>query len=180
VVTNSPPQLSGSVTTITYTENGPPLPIQPTAQIVDPDNVILESASVSILSNFRSGEDQLIFTPVSGITGLYNTSTGVLSFNGNASLGSYQSILQAVSYVNSSENPDPSARLLEYSVFDGLDFSNLLDRGITIVPVDDPPVLAGSPDQIQYTTGNLVIDNSIGVSDVDNTQITGGDNFHQQ
>ena len=173
VVTNSPPQLNGSVSAITYTENSPPLPIQPTAQIVDPDNIILESASVSILSNFRSGEDQLIFTPVSGITGLYNTSTGVLSFNGNASLGSYQSILQTVSYVNSSENPDPSARLLEYRVFDGLDFSNLLDRGIAIVPVDDPPVLTGSPDQIQYTTGNLVIDNSIGVSDVDNTQITG-------
>ncbi len=173
VVINAPPQLAGSVITSSYTENAGPLPVQPGLLIVDPDNVNLATATVSILSNFKPDQDQLVVTPIAGIAALYDNATGVLSLTGSASLSSYQTLLRSLSYINTSENPDPSTRVIQLKVFDGLDFSNLLNRSVAVVPVNDPPVVTGSPVQIQYTTGNLVIDNAVVVSDVDNTLITG-------
>ncbi len=173
VVTNVPPQLTGITTTLSYTENGVPLPIQPSLGIIDPDNAVLTSATVSIVSNFRSDQDALSFTAAAGITGSFNNSTGVLSLSGKASLAAYQSTLRSISYSNSSENPDPATRLIRFSVFDGLDNSNLLDRPLAVVPVNDPPVVTGSQAQIQYSIGNLVVDNTINIADVDNTLITG-------
>ncbi len=174
VVVNVPPQLNGITTAITYTENDLPLAVQPTALIVDPDNVVLEGATVSIVSNFQSGQDQLTFAGQPGIVGLYNPANGILTFQGNASLDSYQTVLRSVSYSNTSDNPISLSRVLRFQLFDGLDFSNQLNRTVNVIAVNDPPVLTGSPAQIQYTLGNLVLDNTIGVSDLDNLQIVSG------
>ncbi len=174
VVVNVPPQLNGITTAITYTENDLPLAVQPNALIVDPDNVVLEGATVSIVSNFQSGQDQLTFAGQPGIVGLYNPANGILTFQGNASLASYQTVLRSVSYSNTSDNPNSVSRVLRFQLFDGLDFSNQLNRTVNVIAVNDPPTVTGSPAQIQYTLGNLVLDNTILVSDLDNLQITGG------
>ncbi len=174
VVVNVPPSISGNTTATSYTENNAPLLLQPTLTISDPDNLVLESATVSITTNFQPGEDGLSFTPTSGITGTYNPATGVLNLQGTASLSVYQTLLRSVVYSNSSDNPAVILRTIRFRVFDGLDPSNLLDRAVAVVPVNDPPVVEGSPNQIQYTTGSLVLDNTVTVSDLDNTLITGG------
>lgn len=173
VVVNVPPQINGTTVATSYTENGAPLTIQPSLQVIDPDNLVLESATVTILTNFQAGQDQLSFAPVPGITGTYNVTTGILSFVGSASLASYQTILRSVAYSNSSDNPSALSRTIRMQVFDGLDVSNTVDRALAVLPVNDPPIVIGSAAQIQYTTGSLILDNTIGVTDLDNTQITG-------
>lgn len=174
VVVNVPPAISGSTTSITYVENAVPVTIQPALTIVDPDNTVLESATVSIVANFQTSEDRLSFTATPGITGTFNTGTGVLTLQGTASLAAYQDILRSVSYANLSDNPNSAVRTIRFSVFDGLDPSNLLDRPVAVTLVNDPPVISGSPAQIQYTTGSLVIDNTLTITDLDNVTITGG------
>ncbi len=174
VVVNVPPAISGITAVIAYSENDPPLIIQPGFTIVDPDNTVLEGATVSIVTNYQSGQDLLQYSAVPGITGLFNPATGVLSFSGTASLAAYQLTLRGVAYTNSSENPSALARTIRFVVDDGLDLSNVLDLTVNVVPVNDPPVITGSLAQIQYTTGNLVLDNTIAVTDLDNTLITGG------
>lgn len=174
VVVNVPPAISGTTSATVYVENAAPLAIQPALTIVDPDNSVLEGATVSIVANFQASEDRLTFTATPGITGTYNTGTGVLTLVGTATLAAYQNLLRSVSYSNLSDNPNSVTRTIRFSVFDGLDPSNLLDRPVAVTPVNDPPVISGSPTQIQYTTGNLVIDNTLTVTDLDNLTITGG------
>lgn len=174
VVVNVPPVIAGITTATSYPENGAPLPVQPSLTLTDPDNTELEGATVTITSNLQAAEDVLSFTAVPGISGAYSAATGVLSFTGTASLTSYQTLLRSVSYVNSSDNPASTARVIRYRVFDGLDLSNSLDRQLNVVPVNDPPVVSGSANQIQYTTGSLVLDNTLSITDLDNVLITGG------
>lgn len=174
VVVNVPPTLTGVITAATYTENDPALPLQPSLVITDPDNLVLEGATVSITSNFQSGQDLLLFAPTAGITGVFNSTTGVLTFTGTATLAAYQTLLRSVSYQNTSDNPSGLTRMIQVQVFDGLDPSNALNRSINVVPVNDPPVVSGSPAQVQYTSGSLVLDNTLTVSDADNLVITGG------
>jgi len=174
VVVNVPPVISGVTTATTYVENAVPLLIQPGLTIVDPDNTVLESATVSIIANFQTGEDRLSFTAAPGITGTYNIGTGVLSLVGTATLAAYQNLLRTVAYSNISDNPIAAARTIRFNVFDGLDPSNSLNRPVAVTPVNDPPIVTGSQAQIQYTTGNLLIDNTLTVTDLDNLTITGG------
>ncbi len=174
VVVNVPPVISGSTSAIAYSENDPPLIIQPGLTITDPDNTVLEGATVSIVANYQSGQDLLQFSAVPGISGLFNPATGVLSFSGTASLAAYQLALRGVTYTNTSENPSALTRTVRMVVDDGLDPSNFLNRALNVTPVNDPPVISGSLAQIQYTTGNLVLDNTLTVTDLDNTLITGG------
>ncbi len=174
VVVNVPPAIAGSTALMTYTENNAPVAIQPGLVISDPDNTVLENARVSILTNFQVTEDALSFTPLPGITGLYNSSTGVLNLQGTATLAAYQTVLRSVIYSNSSEDPNPAVRTVRFQVFDGLDPSNLLNRQLGVAPVNDPPVITGDPSQVQYTTGTLVLDNTLLVTDVDDLLITGG------
>jgi gliding motility-associated-like protein len=174
VVVNVPPVISGNTADDSYTENDPPLILQPALTIIDPDDTVFEAATVSISANYQSGQDLLQFSAVPGINGSFNPATGILSLTGTASLAAYHLALRGVTYTNSSDNPSALARTVSFVVDDGLDLSNILIRTLNVIPVNDPPVITGSSAQIQYTTGNLVLDNTLAVTDLDNTLITGG------
>jgi len=117
----------------------------------------------------------LNFTPVTGITGLFDTATGVLSFTGGAPLADYQTIIESVSYTNTSENPSATQRGITIVLNDGTAGSNAEVSTIAVVPVNDPPVVTGTSADLSYRalTTPVVIDNQISVSDVDDTDISG-------
>lgn len=75
---------------------GTTVTIDPLLTLADADNDSIVFAQVSI-SSFIAGQEILEFTPVSGITGSFNASTGVLTFSGKAPLASYQTLLRSVS-----------------------------------------------------------------------------------
>jgi len=98
---NDAPTLSGTeANPASYTENDAPLVITGSTVVNDLDDTNIESASVVISNNFANGEDVLGFTSQSGITGTYDSTTGVLSLIGAATLADYQSALNSITYAN--------------------------------------------------------------------------------
>ena len=98
--------------------------------VSDIDNTVIQGATISITGNFASGEDQLQFIDQAGITGIFDSSTGILILSGTSDVANYQAALQSVTYSNTSDDPSPLTRTLEFSVNDGLADSNLLQRNI--------------------------------------------------
>ncbi|TMH66875.1 MAG: hypothetical protein E6H57_12860, partial [Betaproteobacteria bacterium] len=91
--------------TLNYTENGAASAINAALTVADLDNPTLPSATVSITSNFSSGQDVLSFTNVpatmGNIAGAYNAATGVMtltSAGGTATLAQWQAAFRAVQY----------------------------------------------------------------------------------
>ena len=82
--------------------------------VTDPDSASLAGATVSIVGNYASG-DVLIFADQNDITGSY--SNGVLMLTGNASVASYQSALQSITFA--STNNSTATRTVSYVVNDG-------------------------------------------------------------
>jgi hypothetical protein len=171
---NDPPVLSNIGTSpITYVENALPLAITSTIEVTDVDNDNMASATVSITSNYQSGQDVLEFTNQLGITGSWNATTGVLTLSGSSSKANYQTALRSVTYKNTSENPSTLVRTVSFRVNDGQsanNLSNILTIDINVIPVNDPPVLANiESTALTYTEGDLlkVITATITVTDVD-------------
>jgi len=73
-----------------FVENGAPLGVTDNLILTDVDHTNIESATISISGNYAAGQDELLFTNQSGITGNYNPGTGVLTLNGAASVADYQ------------------------------------------------------------------------------------------
>ena len=114
----------------TYTENDLPLTITSAITPSDLDDTLIQSASVTIGSNFAPGQDNLLFTDQSGIVGVYNPFTGILQLTGSASIADYEAALRSVTYENISDDPSDLTRTLVFVVNDGNVDSNQISREI--------------------------------------------------
>jgi len=133
---------------VNYTENEPAVIVTNALSLSDVDDTQIESALVVITGNFNSGEDQLIFTDTSNISGSYNAATGILSLTGSATAAQYEAALQTISYQATGENLSTLQRTVSFTVNDGDANSNTASRDINITAVNDAPVLSsieGSP-----------------------------------
>ena len=136
---NDAPVLSAIETApASYTENDAPLAITSSAAVSDVDDNNIESAVVSISSNF-SADDVLNFTDQSGITGNYDSVNGTLTLTGSASLVDYQAALQSITYVNTSDDPSDLTRTVSFLINDGDVDSNIVSRDIDFTAVNDAP-----------------------------------------
>ena len=106
--------------------------------------------------------------------------TGTVTFtppSGEIATADAEALLNAIQYENLSDNPDTTDRTLDVTVDDGDVASNIATATITVVPVNDPPVLdldddtnglddadyatiytPGTPVGIAETAGSLVSD----------------------
>ena len=125
-----------------YTEGDPAVSITGNLSLDDLDDVNIESAVVSISNNYAAGEDELIFTDQSGITGSFNAGTGTLTLTGSASVADYQAALTTITYNNTSDNPSTLTRTVSFEINDGDLNSNILSRDIELVAANDAPVLS--------------------------------------
>ena len=82
-VNDAPVLATGS--TLNYTENGAATAINTVVAVSDVDNTALSTGTVSITTNFVTGQDVLAFTNVpatmGNIAGSYNATTGVMSLS---------------------------------------------------------------------------------------------------
>jgi len=117
VTVSSPPVISYVGTTISYQSGTAPVSIAPDLTLIAEDSTI-SSATISITSGFLGGEDTLSFTNQNGITGSYNSSTGVLALSGNASIDDYQTALQSVAFSTSDTSASPALRIVSFQVTD--------------------------------------------------------------
>jgi gliding motility-associated-like protein len=125
--------------TLSFTENAEPLTITQSLAMTDVDNTNLQNATISI-DGFVAGEDVLTFTPIEGITDVWNNSTGILTFSGSAPLANYTTLLQSIQYQNITDNPTTTLRQIQFTVSDGSMPSNVVSRSIAITAINDVPV----------------------------------------
>ncbi|MCU0444436.1 MAG: T9SS type A sorting domain-containing protein [Microscillaceae bacterium] len=164
---------------VTYTENAPATAISATGlTITDADSPNLTQATIQFASGYQNGQDVLaLVLPQAGITtATFVAATGVLTLTGNGTLAQWTNALRAVTYVNTSDNPNTATRVVSFQVSDGSNLSNTVTRNITITSVNDAPILASTSvsGTLNYTEGSgAVVLNSEGftIGDADNTTI---------
>ena len=159
-----------------YVENGSPVAIDSGLTLSDADSTQLTGATVAITSGFVAGQDVLGFANQSGITGSYNTGTGVLTLSGSASVAQYQAALRSVTYANSSDAPATAPRSIGFSASDAWVSSTVATRSVTVTAVNDAPVLGFVSGSASYTEGSgaVVLAPSATVNDVDSADFAGG------
>ncbi|MBN1159570.1 MAG: cadherin-like domain-containing protein [Bacteroidales bacterium] len=172
---NDPPELADiESTTLTYTEGSGPVSVTGTITVSDPDDVNLESATITISANYQSEEDVLSFSAADGIT-QQSYAGGVLTLTGSSSKANYEKALRNVKYENTSDTPNTSSRMITFRVNDGNTNSNPQQRAISINAVNNPPVLSEPVSATVSYTENadpVQITNSITVSDADNVNLS--------
>ncbi|MCP3415870.1 MULTISPECIES: cadherin domain-containing protein [Bradyrhizobium] len=138
---NDPPVTTAGGT-LNYTENQAATVIDASVNVTDVDSANLTGATVQITGGFAAGQDVLGFVNQSGITGSYNSGTGVLTLTGSASVANYKAALDSITYFNSSDNPSGADRTVSFTVNDGTDSSNTSTSTIHVTPVNDAPVVS--------------------------------------
>ena len=96
----------------------------------DGDDTMIDSARVEIFTNYISGEDELSFTSVYGITSTWYSGIGLLVLTGTKTLAQYQVALRSVTYENLQPTPQLATRVVKFSVSDGDTYSDSLTRAI--------------------------------------------------
>ena len=109
---------------VTYTEDDSPVLVAPDLTITGTVDDPIDGATVTIGSGFVSAEDTLGISGSlpAGLSASYNAATGVLTISGSGSTADYQDALRQVTYVNSSQNPDPTPRSVTISLGTALAF----------------------------------------------------------
>ncbi|MHC1945960.1 cadherin domain-containing protein [Bradyrhizobium sp. UFLA06-06] len=138
---NDPPVTTAGGT-LNYTENQAATVIDASVNVTDVDSANLTGATVQITGGFAAGQDVLGFVNQNGITGSYNSATGVLTLTGSSSVANYKAALDSITYFNSSDNPSGADRTVSFTVTDGTDSSNTSTSTIHVTPVNDAPVVS--------------------------------------
>lgn len=98
----------------------------------------IQSATVNISTNFNQN-DVLTWTNQSGISGSYDSSTGLLSFMGTATPTVYQTLLRSVKFNTAAPNSAVKERLIKFQVTDAAGLvSNFAEARVI---VSFPPTL---------------------------------------
>ena len=80
------------------------------------------------------------------MTASFNATSGALLLTGAVSVSAWEAVLRAVTFSSSSEDPtgtqSASDRTVSFVISDGDASSSAVARAVTVVPVNDVPVLA--------------------------------------
>ncbi|MGB2922319.1 MAG: hypothetical protein WBC15_20070, partial [Mycobacterium sp.] len=168
------PVVVTAVANVGYTAGDSAIPVDPGLVLLDADSTNMSGAVVSIVGGAAVGET-LDFTPQADINGSYNS--GVLTFDGDASVAAYQQVLRSVTF---STNSDALATIksISFVVTDAQD--NVSGTGfvaVTVVtsPLQIPPLVTTSVVNVSYTAGDgaITVDPAVGVLDLDSTDLDG-------
>ena len=114
---NDAPVVSDAGGTLSFSTGGSATVIDGTLTITDVDDTNMESATITISSGYESSEDVLAFTNANGITGSWDSGTGVLTLSGTASKANYETAFESVTYQNTDTgSPDTSDRIATWLV----------------------------------------------------------------
>lgn len=132
-----PPVLSRvEASTLQYSAGSPAGPVTSSLVVADSQSTTLSGATVSISSGLDSTGDSLSMADQNGITGSYDSSSGVLTLSGTASLADYEAALQSVTYSDDDAfSPTTGARTISFQVDDGRradSQSNVVSRTVEV------------------------------------------------
>ncbi|MBX3421487.1 MAG: cadherin domain-containing protein [Pirellulaceae bacterium] len=152
-----------------YVENQPPVAVAATSQVLQIENVVGVTLTVSITSASQVG-DFLTFINSQGISTLGNrlllgntdlgtwasafAGTGLsIQFGNNADASSLETVLRSIGFVHVTDNPSSATRTVEF-VLAGTFRQSV---NITVQPVNDPPVISSAnlPEILEDAVQNL-------------------------
>ena len=171
---NDAPVVSDAGATLAYTEGDSATVIDGTLTITDVDDTNMEGATITISSGYESSEDVLAFTNANGITGSWNSGTGVLTLSGSASKANYETAFESITYQNTNtDDPDNTNRTITWVVSDGTANSSGVTSTITVADVNDAPVVSDAGGTLSFSAGGsaTVIDGTLTITDVDDTNM---------
>ncbi|MFC7298174.1 Calx-beta domain-containing protein [Herminiimonas aquatilis] len=164
---------AGTGYTTTFTENGAAISIADIdISITDLDGSNIQGATIT-LTNPQTGDSGNFGSLPAGITGSIVGNSVVLT--GSASLAAYQTAIRSLTFINTSETPDTTPRVITVVVTDGTNTSNTATTTINVISVNDAPVNT-VPTSIAVTEDVATKLTGISVGDVDagstNLQVT--------
>jgi VCBS repeat-containing protein len=172
-VNDTPVLANIETSTLQYDAGTPAVPLTSSLTVSSPATTTLAGATVTISSGLRASEDSLRFTNQNGITGSYNSATGVLTLAGTASVANYQTALRSVTYSDANGLTSTANRTVSFQVNDGLASSNLSNTvSRTINVQSNPPPTAGSVSASTDKHTALDINVLAGASDPDGDVVT--------
>ncbi|MGY0793751.1 peroxidase family protein [Azospirillum argentinense] len=130
-----------------FTENGAATDIASLPGIEE-DSGVLASARI-VLTNAQPLDDLLVGALPGTIAATVDRSVAgriTVTLTGAGTVEEYQRAIQAVSFRNTSDNPDTQPRMIEVTVNDGMMDSNVARTTVTVTAVNDPP--AASNDSV--------------------------------
>ena len=149
----------------TFTENGAAVSItDPTVSVTNSTGV---TAATIVLTNAQSGDTLALGSLPAGITGSVDTSVAgqiTVSLSGSATAAAYQTALAGITFANSSDTPNTTARTITFQLQDGVYTSNTTTTTIAVVAVNDPPVAL---DDTASTVHDTVLNASVAGNDSD-------------
>ncbi|MDQ2770477.1 MAG: Ig-like domain-containing protein, partial [Bacteroidota bacterium] len=139
VSSNQAPVLANiESTALPYAEGAPAAQITSTLTVSDADNTTLTGGTVRFTAGFDNTEDQLLFVNQNGISGSYNTGTGILTLTGTATLATYQAALRSVRYQDTDAiDATNGTRTVAFQVTDGITSSLSVSRDIAVTAALD-------------------------------------------
>ena len=148
---NDAPVVTAAETPFTYTENSGAEAVLGSLTLSDIDSDNLQGAVVEVSSQYVSGEDELAFVNQNGISGNWDSVSGVLTLSGEATTAQYQTALQSLTYNNHSGTPDTSDRTLSITVNDGVTDSSPQTATLAVIDVNAQPVITGIGEALTST-----------------------------
>jgi len=145
--------------------------------VTDLDNANLASATVAITGGTFAGDGDVLAASVAGtsITASYNAATEAMVLSGSDTLAHYQQVLDSVTFVTASENPDnfgaAPTRTVTWTLNDGSTSSASVTSAISITAVNDAPAVSAAA-SASYTEQAAATTLSGGLAVVDPDSLT--------
>jgi len=156
------------------------------AQVIDNDITLTDdsanmvSATIQITGNFQT-EDTLNIADgdlLGGVIKNWNASVGRLTLTGSATKAEYESMLEHVTYTNTSDAPNTTPRTVTWTINDGTADSVAKTSTITVTAVNDAPTVTVNPaptgivEDNPATSGDVDLTTMFQVQDVDGDALT--------
>ncbi|MDA3946074.1 MAG: Ig-like domain-containing protein, partial [Helicobacteraceae bacterium] len=169
------PPVVTSVPDTAYTENGAAINILSGMSITDADSTVLSSVVITVEGYIAAQDVMDYLTAGTSViaTSTVNGSSWELTLSGGADINEYLTVINSLTYLNSSENPSTATRTVTVEAFDET-YANIFgsDAGsITVTAVNDAPEVF---DNNVYTLESSV-DNGLNIApptDADNNDNT--------
>ena len=157
----------------TFTENGLPVAIADTDTLItDADSTTLASATITLTDPQAGDLLAALGALPGGITASsYNSSTGVITLSGPASLADYETALEAIQFNSPGDNPVAGNRIIEVVVNDGVNDSQPATSLVTVVAANDAPALVVADATYQENAAPILLSPSASLTDADNTAL---------
>lgn len=122
--------------------------------IVDADLLIVDdgdlTAATATITNLLDGSSEAVDVTLgsSGLQATYFVATGTLEITGAASPAVYEGVLRTLTYVNASQRPTTTDRLITVTVDDGIATSSAATSTVSVTAVNDAPEMVNAPSLI--------------------------------